>query len=187
MSERHIDRLIARSRAGDPRAFGKLYDIFADRVYAYARSRVLTVQDAEDVTETVFMKAWEAIASYDNRGLPFSAWLFRIARNVVVDGYRRESRTVPTVEITAAETTPDRTRVDEQVIARLGAETVQVAIGKLTEEQAAVVTMRFIWDMSLKDVADALGKTEGAIKALQHRAMRALAALLIEGRDDDDS
>jgi len=184
VSDRHIDRLIARSSAGDPQAFGRLYDVFADRVYAYARGRVPSVQDAEDVTETVFLKVWEAIASYDNRGLPFSAWLFRIARNVIVDSYRHESRMPPTVDISAAEATPDRTVIDDEVIARLGAASIQAALRELTDEQASVVTMRFMWDMSLKDVADALGKTEGAIKALQHRAMRALAALLIEDRDD---
>ncbi len=140
MSDQHIDRLIARSGAGDPGAFGKLYDVFADRVYAYARTRVSSVQDAEDVTETVFLKAWEAISSYDNRGLPFSAWLFRIARNVIVDGYRRESRMPSTVDISAAEAMPDRVMVDEEALARLDAETIRAAVRQLTDEQAAVVT-----------------------------------------------
>lgn len=183
MSERHIDRLIARSGAGDPRAFGKLYDVFADRVYAYARSRVLTAQDAEDVTETVFMKAWEAIATYDNRGLPFSAWLFRIARNATVDEHRRNQRVPIPIEDLAVDDAVDG--ADVSVIAQVETERLRRAVGQLTGEQASVIALRFWWDMSLKATAQALGKNENAIKALQHRATRTLARLLQEDGSDE--
>ncbi|MHB1342492.1 MAG: RNA polymerase sigma factor [Coriobacteriia bacterium] len=185
MSERHIEKLIARAVAGDAYAFGKLYDSYVDRIYAYVRSRITSPHDAEDVTETVFLKAWEAISSYDDRGLPFTAWLFRIARNAIVDGYRRAGRSPQTVDVSAAESLPAADCVDDAVIGAVEAARVRGALSALTDEQAAVVVMRFMWDMSLRDVAAALGKTEGAIKAMQHRALRALAGVLAEESNDE--
>ncbi len=182
--DRHIEKTIARASRGDVSAFGRLYDLHVDRVYAYARSRVRSVQDAEDITETVFMKAWEAIGSYDDRGLPFTAWLFRIARNVVIDRHRKSEREPEAVDLSAAATVPDSADTEARVLAGLDAELVREALRGLTEEQANVIVMRFMWDQSLRDVAEALGKTEGAVKALQHRAVRALAVLL--GRENED-
>jgi len=184
VSERHIEKLIARAVAGDASAFGKLYDSYVDRIYAYVRSRITSPHDAEDVTETVFLKAWEAISSYDDRGLPFTAWLFRIARNAIVDSYRRAGRAPQLVDVSAAETLPAADCVDDVVLGVVETARLRDALATLTDEQAAVVAMRFIWDMSLKDVAVALEKTEGAIKAMQHRALRALAGVLAEESND---
>lgn len=185
-SDRHVERWIARARRGDATAFGRLYDLYVDRVYAYARSRVRSVQDAEDLTEIAFMKAWEAIGSYDDRGLPFTAWLFRIARNAVIDRHRKSEREPEAVDLAAAATIPDVVAVEEEVLGLLDGETIREALRELTDEQATVITMRFIWDMSLKDVAESLGKSEGAVKAMQHRAVRSLAALLGRKSDEDE-
>jgi RNA polymerase sigma-70 factor (ECF subfamily) len=187
VTDRHIEKLIARASRGDAAAFGRLYDLYVDRVFAFARSRVRTVQDAEDLTEVAFTKAWQAIGSYDDRGLPFTAWLFRIARNAVIDCHRKSERQPETVDISAAAALPDSLRVEDEVIMRLDSEQVRAALRELTEEQASVIIMRFMWDLSLKDVADALGKTEGAVKAMQHRAVRSLATLLGKEADEDDS
>jgi len=185
-AERHIDRLVARSVAGDARSFGKLYDEYADRVFAFVRGRVASVEDAEDLTATVFLKAWEAIGSYDDRGLPFGAWLFRIARNAVVDSYRRAGR-VPDLlpEEEAPDVADDSTPVDERVLTRLRVEEVRDAMELLTEEQRSVLMLRFVWGFDLSGSAQALGKTEGAVKALQHRATRSLARLLAKENDDE--
>jgi RNA polymerase sigma-70 factor (ECF subfamily) len=187
VSDRHIEKLIARASQGDAAAFGRVYDLYVDRVFAFARSRVRTIQDAEDLTEVAFTKAWQAIGSYDDRGLPFTAWLFRIARNAVIDSHRKSERQPETVDISAAAALQDSLRVEDEVIMRLDSEHVRAALRELTEEQASVIIMRFMWDMSLKDVADALGKTEGAVKAMQHRAVRSLATLLGKEADEDDS
>lgn len=172
-----------RACGGDARAFGQLYDEYADRVYAFIRSRVDSTHDAEDVTATVFLKAWEAIGSYDDRGLPFSAWLFRIARNAVIDEYRRKAhRAIPVEE--SPDTGETAEPADIAAIAAVDAVRVRAVVSMLTEEQAAVIAMRFWWDMSIKDTADALGKNENAIKALQHRAIKTLARRLQEGEYD---
>ena len=179
-AERRLIRTVERACQGDTRAFGRLYDEYADRVYAFVRSRVDSAADAEDITATVFLKAWEAIGSYDDRGLPFSAWLFRIARNALVDEYRRKAhRPVPVEE--APETGETAEPADIAAIARADAGRVRAAVRMLTDEQAGVIAMRFWWDMSIRDTAEALGKNENAVKALQHRAIRTLARLLEEG------
>ncbi len=185
LAERHIDRLVAKSIAGDARAFGKLYDEFAERVYAFVRGRVGSTEDAEDVTAAVFLKAWEAIGGYDDRGLPFGAWIFRIARNAVIDSYRRTSRNSDCAPVGDAPEMADGSMpVDESVFIRVRVEETLTAMELLTEEQRSVLMLRFVWGFDLKDSAQALGKSEGAVKALQHRAVRSLARLLAEENDD---
>ena len=184
LAQRRLTRTVRRARGGDAKAFGLLYDEYSGRVYAFIRSRVESTHDAEDVTATVFLKAWEAIRSYDERGLPFSAWLFRIARNAIVDEYRRTTRRpAPTDEpIEAGEPVEGP---EAAVVAAADAARVRAAVGALTEEQAAVIALRFWWDMSLKETAEAIGKNENAVKALQHRAVRALARALEEGDEHE--
>lgn len=185
MTDRNVERLVARAARGDATAFARLYDRYADRVYGFAKLRMRDARDAEELVETVFLKAWQALPGYEERGLPFSAWLFRIARNAVIDAVRRAGREPATADVAEAEEVEGGVRVDEAALQRLDAERVREAIGRLTEEQAAVVTMRFLWDLSLKDTADVLERTEGAVKALQHRALRTLAGMLAEERSDE--
>lgn len=180
MDERRVDKLVARAADGDPYAFGALYDLFADRVYAYVRARIGDGPDAEDVTETVFVKAYEAIGGYDRRGIPFGAWMFRIARNAVVDWVRRRDRAPETAELTEDAGRHDAPRVDDEVLRRLDAERVRECVRRLTDEQAEVVTLRFLWGMSVRETAQTCGRTDGAVKALQHRALRNLARMLAE-------
>jgi RNA polymerase sigma-70 factor (ECF subfamily) len=169
--------LVRRAQRGDVGAFGKLYDEYADQVYGFARSRGCASHDAEDVTATVFLKAWESIGNYEERGLPFSAWLFRIARNAIIDAYRRSSRLPTPVEELELDSevffTPEDT-----VVARAEAEQVRKAVRGLTDDQAAVIALRYWWNLSLKETAETLGKNENAIKALQHRATNTLARML---------
>ena len=184
MSERTLTRDIARARTGDAGAFGRLYDEYAGRVYAFVRSRTHSSQDAEDVTATVFMKAFEALPAYDDRGLPFSAWLFRIARNAIVDEHRRSGRVPTPVEDVGEPGEPVSGPEQAAIVSADGAR-VRAAVRKLTEEQASVIALRFWWDMSIAETAEALGRNEGAIKALQHRATRSLARLLEESESDE--
>lgn len=184
IDERHIDRLLRRARKGDAEAFARIYDIYVDRVYAYAYARLNDRHEAEDVTETVFLKAFEAIRTYDRRGVPFGAWLFRVARNATIDHVRRLERVPRPTEDIAERVGPDPVTLEEYVVARVDSGVVRAAIMRLTDEQASVIACRFFWDMDVRETARALEKTEGAVKALQHRALRSLARILEEMGDD---
>ncbi|MCL4078482.1 sigma-70 family RNA polymerase sigma factor [Coriobacteriia bacterium Es71-Z0120] len=181
----NVERLIQKAQQGDARAFARLYDAYFERIFGFVRTRVSDLEDAKDLTATVFMRAWEALPSYDLRGVPFAAWLFRIARNAIIDEYRRTARGPQQVWEDDAQAVADPVSVEETVIAQCDAETVRRALEALTDEQAAVIVLRFLWDMPIAEVAEALGKSEGAVKAMQHRAVRMLAKHLAEQVDDE--
>lgn len=185
MDERDIDRLVKRAVRGDAEAFGRLFDIYGDRVYAFALARVRDHHDAEDLTEIVFMKAYEAISSYDRRGLPFGAWLFRIARNTVIDRARHVARVPEFAEYAEAEALAGDESTDEEVLRKAGATRIRECVSALEEAQAACVALRFFWGLDVAETARAMDKTPGAIKALQHRAIRNLARMLREEYEDD--
>lgn len=186
VTDKKVARLVAKAQRGDDVAFGRLYDAYADRVYSFVRSRTASTHDAEDVTATVFLRAWESLASYRDEGVPFAAWLFRIARNAAIDEHRRNGhRPEPTEDL------PDDTGCAESteavVVARADAEKIRGAVRLLTEEQASVIALRYWADLSLKETADVLGKNENAVKQLQHRAVRALARILQEDGSDGNA
>lgn len=169
--------LVQRAVSGDAEAFASLYEVYADRVYRFIFFRVGESRLAEDLTSQTFLKAWESVGRYQIRGLPFGAWLFRIARNKVIDNYRVSKETV-SLEA-ALSTQPDpHGWVDEKVEGLLEVEHLRVALRRLTEDQRQVLTLKFIEGLSTKEISQILGKQEGAIRALQMRGLQALAQLL---------
>lgn len=171
-----VPDVIDRARAGDRGAFAELYDTYVDEVYRYVLYRVREPADAEDLTSDVFARAFAAIHRYRWQGKSFLAWLYTIARNAITDRRRRER---PTVDIAdaygLAEGGPsahDHAVRDEQVTALLG------AMRHLTGEQRRVLELRFSGDLSSAEVARKLGKNEGAIRALQFRALARLRKIL---------
>ena len=172
-----IPDVIDRARGGDRHAFGELYDTHVESVYRYVLYRVREPSDAEDLTSEVFTRAFANIHRYRWQGKSFLAWLYTIARNAVTDRSRRER---PTVDLDDAfgvaeegPTAHDRAVTGEQVDALRG------AVKHLTSEQQEVLVLRFVQDMSSRQVAKMLGKNEGAIRALQFRALGRLRKLLI--------
>ncbi|HXV41808.1 MAG TPA: sigma-70 family RNA polymerase sigma factor [Anaerolineae bacterium] len=169
--------LIQRAVSGDPAAFAALYDVYVEQIYRFIFFRVSNEQTAEDLTSQVFLKAWDNLGSYQIRGLPFRAWLFRIARNSIIDYYRTYKETTPLEP--AALTQPDPSaEVDEVVDQRLQAEALRLALQRLTEDQRQVLTLRFIEGLSTEEVAQVMGKRQGAIRALQMRGLQALAQII---------
>lgn len=167
-----------RAVSGDAEAFASLYQSYVDRVYRFIFFRVGESRLAEDLTSQTFLKAWESLGRYQIRGLPFAAWLFRIARNKVIDNYRVSKETV-SLEA-ALLTQPDpHGKVDEKVEGHLEVEQLRVALRRLTEEQRQVLTLKFIEGLSTKEISQIMGKQEGAIRALQMRGLQALAQLLV--------
>ncbi len=149
-----------------------------DRIYAYIYRKTGDRQAAEDLTSETFMKALANIKRYRYTGQPFAAWLYRIASNLVTDYYRARKPTSSLdegLQMVATGITPEEAAVavdDQQAVVR--------AIQTLSPDQQDVVLMRFSGDMKLKDIADALGKTEGAVKALMFRALGSLKGKLTE-------
>jgi RNA polymerase sigma-70 factor (ECF subfamily) len=172
---------VTLARHGDVRAVGRLYDQHHEALYRYIWMRVGEKQTAEDLTGEVFMRMLDALPRFRPTGVPFRAWLYRIARNLLVDHYRKmETRSVESLQdshgqIAAGE---DPGSAVEQ---KLSTEHLQQALGRLDEAQREVVSLRFLAGLSLEETALALEKTEAAVKALQHRGLAALRQVLSEG------
>lgn len=173
-----VPDVIERARQGDRAAFAELYDTNVDSVYRYVLYRLREPSDAEDLTADVFTRAFANIHRYRWQGKSFLAWLYTIARNAITDR-RRRSR--PTVELESAfglaqggPTAHDHAVHGEQVTALRG------AVKYLTGEQQEVLILRFIENLSSREVASILGKNEGAIRALQFRALGRLRKLMHE-------
>ena len=170
--------LLERASRADPEALGALYDRYVGRIYSYIYHRVGQADLAEDLTAQVFARMLEAIREGRGWRTSFSGWLYRIAHNLVIDHYRRRGRAT-FVELEEAQPiVADEADPVRKVEARLESEHLRAALGKLTEEQAEVIELRFLDEFSIAEVAAMMDKTEGAIKALQYRAVLALRRVM---------
>jgi RNA polymerase sigma-70 factor, ECF subfamily len=172
-SQSEIRSLVERAQGGDRDALEELYLIHFDRIYGYLHMTVGNRHDAEDLTTQTFLKMLESIGRFQFRSAPFSAWLFRIAHNLAMDHFRASRR------IQLEEEVPepvDEAEVSAEVEAfkSIGRASMLDMIEDLSPEQRQVLTLKFVFDFSNVDVATILGKTEGAVKSLQHRALVAL-------------
>ncbi len=178
---RAVNRQIGRpcwiGRQAEPAALGVIYDQYVDRI-SYIYHRVGQPDIAEDLTGQVFMRMLEAVQGGRGWRSSFSGWLYRIAHNLVIDHYRRRKRaTFVDLEDAAPvqAQTGDPVRFSETQYER---ERLRSALAKLTDEQAQVISLRFLEDPSIAEVAEMLDKTEGAVKALQYRAVLALRRVM---------
>ncbi len=170
--------LVQQARQGDPNAFGLLYDQYIDRIYRFVYYRVSDGPLAEDLTSRIFLKAWENLPSYRDRGLSFGTWLFSIARNSVIDHYRT-AKTEQALEDAGA--LMDFSADPEEVLTEaLRAERLASALQTLTDEQREVLVLKFIEGYSTEEVAELMEKKPGAIRALQMRGLQALERVLGE-------
>ncbi|MCE7982677.1 MAG: sigma-70 family RNA polymerase sigma factor [Caldilinea sp. CFX5] len=170
--------LLEGAASFDERALGELYDRYEARIYSYIYRRTGNESLAEDLTAQVFLKMLEAIRGDKGWHSSFSGWLYRIAHNAVIDYYRQRDRQQQvSLEDTLTTTASDHNPV-VMAEASLDAQRLRTAIGRLTEEQSEVITLRFLEGYSISEVAEMLDKTEGSIKALQYRAVTTLRQLL---------
>lgn len=168
------EKLIRKSQGGDERAFGELYDIYISKIYRFIFFRVgRQKEDTEDITHQVFMSAWQNMSKYESRGLPFSSWLYRIASNAVIDYYRTHRSHID-IDTVPEEMVVELSNATTELDSQLNMSYIHVALAKLEPEQQNVLIMRFIEDLSTKEIAIALEKSEGAIRVIQHRALKQL-------------
>ncbi len=167
-----LERLVEAARSGDPEAFGALFDRYHAPVYRYVVARVGRPSDAEDLAQLVFVKALEALPRYEARGVPFGGWLFRLARNVVID-HIRTRREHTTLDLIVERSTTDD-GPDELAVLRQEMDSVAAALRRLTPEQREAIELRFFAGLSAKEAAVAMGRQEGTVRGLQFRAIAAL-------------
>jgi len=164
--------LVLAAKAGDATAFGELYERYRDAIYRFCLSRTGTSHDAEDLVADVFMKAMQSIDRYQDRGLPFAAFLYRIARNAAIDRSRtlKQPLSVDGLLVEPA----SKQNVEAEATFQVERSILMAALARLKPEHRDVIVMRFIEGYAALEVAQLLGKTEGAIRTLQHRALERL-------------
>lgn len=166
------DELIARARRGDREAFADLYQRYLPMIYAYMRVRVFDDHDAEDLTEQVFLRAFQTLDRYRGRGWPYSAFLYRVARNLLVDHIRRSR---PAFPVEAADAQPDAApSADEALIESEERRRLQQALDHLPADYQEVIRLRLLLSLSTATAAAWMGRSEGAVRVLLYRAMQAL-------------
>ena len=172
------ESLVRRAQQQDQEAFSRLYEEYFDKIYRYVVLRIGNKTEAEDVTQQVFVNSLKSISTFKWKGTPFSAWLFRIAHNQVIDHVRKGKRqaAVPLEESVMAGNA-DPQQITER---KLDIERLLSAAERLTEAQRQVISLRFASELSVAQVAKVMGKSEGAVKALQHSAIVALRRTLSE-------
>jgi RNA polymerase sigma-70 factor (ECF subfamily) len=177
-SDAHGERqIVDAARAGDERALSELYTLYFPRVYRYILARTGSTYDAEDLAEEVFMRVIEALERFEWREAPFSAWIFRIAHNAVISQRRKDGargRSAPLTEGLAV----DSAGPDELVESRLALNEIMKAAEKLPDAQRQVIAFRFGAGLSVAETARAMGKGEGNVKVIQHKAINKLREMM---------
>ncbi|MEK7195397.1 MAG: sigma-70 family RNA polymerase sigma factor [Patescibacteria group bacterium] len=171
------EKIIKRAVEGKSSAFGSLYDHYHSKIYRFVLMKVSRREEAEDITHQVFLSAWQNIKSYKDLGYPFSSWLYRIARNQVAD-YYRSKKSESSLENFDPEYFISPATISLDLSLKMEMEKVILAIRKLKPEYQDVIIMRFVEDMPVKETAEAIQKSEGAVKLLQHRAIKELKKIL---------
>jgi RNA polymerase sigma-70 factor (ECF subfamily) len=174
------ENIIKKAASGNKDAFGLLYDKYLPQIYRFIYIKVNDKKTAEDLTHQVFLNAWQNIVNYKHRGHPFSAWLYSIARNEIIDYYRGRK-----VYVSLDGLDPDSKQIDSNAITqdvenKLAIEMVINKINFLKPDYQDVIILRFVEEMSIKETALTIKKTEGAVKLIEHRALKQLRALLNE-------
>jgi RNA polymerase sigma-70 factor (ECF subfamily) len=172
MDDETLDRLVAEAKAGDREAFGRIFDAYAGPIHRFIASRVNRPSDAEDLTQLVFVKALEALPRYEARGIPFGGWLFRLARNAIIDQIRTRRDHLSLVAAVTRET--EDAGPEARAALRDDLDRVAGALTELTEDQREVIELRFFAGLTVLETAIAMGRQEGTVRGLQFRAIASL-------------
>lgn len=170
--------LVERARSGDAEAFAKLYDAYVERVSRYVYFRVSEDCDVEDLVSQVFLKAWENVERYKLGSSPFAAWLYTIARNLVIDHYRTKKDTLPLEDVLSLPT--DIELPDEQAQTRFDLEALRDALQCLVPDQQQALILKYIAGLPNDSIARVMNKQEGTVRGLQMRGLQTLTKYMKE-------
>ena len=168
--EIEVRSLVVRSQKGDANAFGQLYDRFLPEIVRYLTYRVGNPDTAEDLAQQVFLKAWQAIPRYEDRGVPFKAWLYRMAHNQMVDHHRTRRPTTDLEGIDIAE----EPEAEQRVLVQEVQTHLRAALERLSEDHRQVLVLRFLLEKSAREVGEIMERKEVTVRGLQMRALQAL-------------
>jgi len=179
-------QLLESARQGDAEAFGGLYERYADRVFRFLFAHVDNRLDAEDLTEDVFMRVWRSLPGYREQGVPFLAFLFRIARNALIDHYRRSGSTKQQVSIDDLSLHDHNPGPSETLINSFEREELRLSLEQLRDDYRTVLVLRFLSELSPEETAQVMGRSPGAVRVMQHRALAALRSMLEGNQESTD-
>lgn len=178
MSEANSDELaLVRRAATDPEAFGELYERHVRRIYNYIYYRTGDHHDAEDLTARVFQRALRHVGSFQDKGVPFTAWLYRIAHNLVANWHRDQSnRRTFSLDgpVQVPEVTDDNEDVHDKTTEREDARELRAALSRLPADRQQLIMLKYVAGLTNAEIGAAMGKSEGAVKALLHRTLLSL-------------
>lgn len=175
------EELVKKAQNGEADAFGRLYDTYLPKIYRFVFIKVSRKQDAEDITHQVFLSAWQNIQTFRFQGFPFSSWLYKIAWNAVIDHYRTK-KPEENIEFVAEDALSESSEFIKEIEIDFEIRIVKRELLKLEDDQQNVLIMKFVNELTNKEIAGVLGKSEGAIRVIQHRALKQLKKQINESR-----
>jgi RNA polymerase sigma-70 factor (ECF subfamily) len=164
--------LISRAKRGDTECFGHLYERYVDQIFRYVRTRVADAQDAEDLTENVFVRSYESLETYEDRGWAYSAFLYQVARNLLVDHYRQTGSEQPLEAgepLEAAGPGLEQRLTDQEEVVR-----IKETMAQLPDDYQEIIRLRVLIGLPTSTAAEWMDRSEGAARVLLHRALKAL-------------
>lgn len=177
LDQEHLKELILLAKSGDAASFEEVYTTYYTPLYRYILNRIKNKQEAEDMTQTVFMKIWNAIPAWDNKHTSPLAFFFTVARNTLIDHFRKNAHR----EIVSDEIVSNYAEVqgssDDQSISREQKESLDAILAKLSDEQQEIIRLYYTNDLTYKEIADITGKRENAIRQIHSRAIKKLREL----------
>jgi RNA polymerase sigma-70 factor (ECF subfamily) len=172
--DQEINQLIEKAQNGDTDSFGLIYEHYAEIIFRFSYSQLSNYQDAEDLTEEVFLRTWRSLPTYQQKGVPFVAYIFRIARNALIDHYRQAARSHDQIPFEEELVGHSIFEPEQQAVLNTDQEEIRARLKELREDYRNVLILRFFSGLSIEETAKALGKSPGAIRVQQHRALAAL-------------
>ncbi len=174
--KKNIKELVKKAKLGSPNAFAEIYDCYFPQIYRFIFLKVSNKEESEDLSQQVFIKAWESIENFKERGFPFSSWLYRIARNLVIDFYRTNKKSIELDEnILIRDSSLD---IDNKLFISFAGKEISKAFSFLTSEQKEIIILRFVQELSYKEIAKIMDKNQPALRILHYRAINKLKNIL---------